>query len=110
MSKLLFLFQFLILILITSTANADNRLEICNSYVEMINNNGFNFKKYSSSNVKFLPTYDGKNCGSLPGTGHQLLIKGNPVRAFIRDVNGFSNGWCVHINGDKFRTSSTKPC
>ena len=65
----------------TSAVKADDRLAICNRYVEMINNNGFNFNKYSSSNIKFLPVYNGYNCGPLPGTKHHLNIYVNPVRA-----------------------------
>ena len=94
----------------TSAVKADDRLAICNRYVEMINNNGFNFNKYSSSNLKFLPVYNGYNCGPLPGTKHHLNIYVNPVRALIVDVMSIKSGWCVHSNGYKFRTSSSNSC
>jgi len=108
---LIFMFTISIFnILSTSSVKADDRLAICNSYVEMINRNGFNFNKYSSSNVKFYPIYNGKNCGPLPGTKHDLHIRMNPQRALVVDVMGISEGWCVYSNGYTFRASSSNPC
>ena len=108
---LLFLFTISISnILSTSTVKAADSLTICNRYVEIINRSGFNFNKYSSSNVKFTPIYNGYNCGPLPGTKHHLHIYVKPVRALIVDVMSISSGWCVHSNGYKFRTSSSNSC
>ena len=108
---LLFLFTISISnILSTSTVKAADSLTICNRYVEIINRSGFNFNKYSSSNVKFYPIYNGKNCGPLPGTKHDLHIRMNPQRALVVDVMGISEGWCVYSNGYTFRASSSNPC
>ena len=115
MKKILFCSLFLFTISITnilsiSEVKADNRLDICNSYVEMINRNGYNFSKYSSNNVKFFPIYNGKNCGPLSGTKYTLHIRMNPQRALVVDDMGISSGWCVHSNGYTFKASSSNPC
>ena len=115
MKKILFCSLFLFTIstsniLSTSMVKAADSLAICNSYVKMINMNGFNFKKYNSSNVEFLPIYNGRNCGHLPGTKHKLKIYANPARALVTDVLSVSNGWCVYLNGSVFRASTSNPC